>query len=94
MAGDVWQGWGVHGRVAYMIQGHMRGGGGGHSWQGTCVAGEMTTAAGGAHPTEMHSFQRVFVAGYWSRLGLGVERDRYEWDETRRQKSRYPKYST
>ena len=39
-------------------------------------------------------FQHVFVAGYWSRLVLGVEWDRYQWDETRRQKSRYPKYST
>ena len=30
---------------------------GGHAWQGgwACVAGETATAAGGTHPTGMHS---------------------------------------
>ena len=68
MAGDVhcrghtWQGGGIHGRGL-----HGRGlCGRGHAWQGACVvggmhdrgacmAGEMATAAGGIHPTGMHS---------------------------------------
>ena len=41
--GQAWQG-----RCAW--QGRMCGGGG-----GACVAGEMATAAGDTHPTEMHS---------------------------------------
>ena len=61
--GHAWQG-------ACMVGG-MHGGGcvaGGHAWQeacmtggvcmtgeGACVAGEMATAAGGTHPTGMHS---------------------------------------
>ena len=28
---------------------------GGHIWQGVCIAGETATAAGGMHPTGMHS---------------------------------------
>ena len=28
---------------------------GGHVWRGACMAGEMATAAGGMHPTRMHS---------------------------------------
>ena len=28
---------------------------GGHAWQGACMAGEMAAAAGGTHPTGMHS---------------------------------------
>ena len=27
---------------------------GGHAWQGACMAGEMSTAADGMHPTGMH----------------------------------------
>ena len=37
----------VHGRVCMV--------GGGHVWQGACVAGEKATAADGTHPTGMHS---------------------------------------
>ena len=29
--------------------------GGGHAWQGACMAGEMATAADSTHPTGMHS---------------------------------------
>ena len=45
MAGGVWHG-DMHGRgcVAW-----------GHAWQGACMAGESATAAGGTHPTGMHS---------------------------------------
>ena len=27
----------------------------GHAWQGACMAGKMAIAAGGTHPTRMHS---------------------------------------
>ena len=42
----------------YVARGHAWQGAsiaGGHPWQGVCVAGEMATAAGGTHPTGMHS---------------------------------------
>ena len=45
---------GVHGRGACMVGGvHGRG----HEWWGwgACMAGETATAAGGTHPTGMHS---------------------------------------
>ena len=52
--GHAWQG--VCGRGACMAGGvHDRGGGGVHDRGGACVAGEMATAAGGTHPTGMHS---------------------------------------
>ena len=48
--GHVWQGWGC----AWQGGVHDTGA---HAWRGgACVAGEMATAAGDAHPTEMHSF--------------------------------------
>ena len=43
---------GMHGR-GHALQWGMCGKG--HVWQGACVAGEMATAAGGMHPTGMHS---------------------------------------
>ena len=61
---------GVHGRGACVAGGHawwgtcMAGGmhGKGHAWWGgvcvaggSCLAEEMAIAAGGTHPTEMHS---------------------------------------
>ena len=48
----------VHGRLmawGYACQGGMRGRGG-----GACVAVEMATAAGGTHPTGMHSCIYLF----------------------------------
>ena len=36
-------------------QGGMHGRGRGHAWQGACVAGKTAIAAGGTHPTGMHS---------------------------------------
>ena len=53
---------------------------GGHAWQegicgrgvcmtGVCVAREMATAAGGTHPTGMHSCLN-FIIGQLSRLRL------------------------
>ena len=43
------------GRGATCIAGGMRGGGG-HAWQGGGVeAGKTASAAGGTHPTGMHS---------------------------------------
>ena len=55
--GRVWWGGGMHGRVLCMAGGvHGRGCmAGGHAWQGACVAGKTAIAAGGTHPTEMHS---------------------------------------
>ena len=49
------------GRGAYMAWGQ------GHAWRGGvhgrgCVAGETAIAAGGTHPTEMHScFRHLFI---------------------------------
>ena len=59
MAGGCMAG-GVHDREACVAEGAcMAGGGhawqGRHAWQGACVAGEMTTAVDGMHPTGMHS---------------------------------------
>ena len=52
MAGDM-HGWGVHGRGVHGREICMAG------WtcmtRGACMAGEMATAAGGMHPTGMHS---------------------------------------
>ena len=62
---------GVHGWEGG--QGGMHGGG--HAWQGAdaCVAGKTATAAGGTHPTGMHSclfnFHVVHFAGKISRTG-------------------------
>ena len=36
-------------------QGGVCGKGGGHAWQGACVAGEKANAADSTHPTGMHS---------------------------------------
>ena len=48
VGGHAWQG-GVHGRRCVWW-------GGGHAWQGgACMVGETATAAGGTHPTGMHS---------------------------------------
>ena len=44
--GHAWQG--------ACMAGGMRGRGGMHG-RGTCVAGELATAAGGTHPSGMHS---------------------------------------
>ena len=58
--GCVWQGvsmvgscmaGGMHGRGHAWQGKHGRG----YAWLGVCVAGEMATAAGGMHPTGMHS---------------------------------------
>ena len=58
----------MHGRGAYVAGGkHATGmcmargvhGRGRHVWQGACMAGEMATAAGGMHPTGMHSCSRL-----------------------------------
>ena len=50
---------GIHGRGTCMAGGHAWSGGlyvaGEHAWQGACVAGETAIAAGGTHPTGMHS---------------------------------------
>ena len=51
---SVWQGMCMVGGAC--MAGGMRGRG--HAWQdgmGTCVAGETATAAGGTHPTGIHS---------------------------------------
>ena len=37
------------------VAGGMHGTGGGHVWQGVCMAGETATAAGDTHPTGTHS---------------------------------------
>ena len=51
---------GMHGKGGHAWQGVCVAGG--HTWQGVCmagrrvcVAGEMAVAAGGTHPTGMHS---------------------------------------
>ena len=31
---------------------------------GACMAGEMATAAGGTHPTGMHSYEWIFVDSF------------------------------
>ena len=64
MAGGMCMAGGVHGRGACVAGGHAWWGdsvvggqdGGGHMWQGVCMAGETATAAGGTHPTGMHSW--------------------------------------
>ena len=44
------------GMAGVCVAGGMHGrGGGGHAWQGACVAGKTAIAAGGTHPTGMHS---------------------------------------
>ena len=43
----------MHGRGVCVQQGGMCGGG--HAWQGECMALETATAASGTHPTGMHS---------------------------------------
>ena len=45
---------GMHGRKVCMVGGGMHGRGV-HGRRGACVAGKMAIAAGGAHPTAMHS---------------------------------------
>ena len=57
---------GVHGGERHVWQGGMHAGG--CLWQGVCVAGgacmagETATAAGGTHPTGMHScYIKIFV---------------------------------
>ena len=67
---------GVHGweggQGASIVEG-MHGRGRGHVWQGACLAGKKATAAGGTHPTGMHSclfnFRVVHFAGKISRTG-------------------------
>ena len=78
VGGHAWQG-GVHGRAC--VAGGMHGKGvcmaGGNVWWGVCVAegvcmagqcvaGETATAAGGTHPTGMHScnFYLSFLSAY------------------------------
>ena len=52
MAGGAWQGECVVGGCA---------------WQGVCVAGEIATAAGGMHPTGMHSCCHKFYTNEGSK---------------------------
>ena len=47
VAGGACMAGGVYGRAACMA--------GWHAWQGVCMAGKTAIAAGGMHPTEMHS---------------------------------------
>ena len=65
MAGGVCMAGGMHGG-GHVWQGRHAWQSVGHAWQGgvcgggACVAGEMTTAADGTHPTGMHSCTLVF----------------------------------
>ena len=70
MVGGVW--WGMRGRghVGVCMAGGMHWGrgvcmgacmAGGVWWGGACVAGKMAIAAGGMHPTGMHSCYRICV---------------------------------
>ena len=65
--GHVW--WGEH-----VWQGSMYGRG--HVWRGACMAGKTAIAAGGTHPTGMHScFHAVFnklLPNYRSSPPLGL----------------------
>ena len=71
---------GVHGRVgACMVGGACVAGGHiwqGHMWRGAYVAGKTAIAAGGTHPTGMHSyFHAVFnkvLPNYRSSPPLGL----------------------
>ena len=58
----VWKGGGcMHGKVGGMCGGGMHG-------RGACVAGETATAAGGTHPTRIHSclYNEFLSAMWWS----------------------------
>ena len=57
--------------------------GGGHAWQGvcmagacvaggSCVAGETATAADGTHPTGMHSCSQLFLRSLITKTKLSI----------------------
>ena len=50
---------GVHGGLACVVGQHAWQGGG-HVWWGVCMAGKTAIAAGGTHPTGMHSCYILF----------------------------------
>ena len=72
--GCAWQGGGMYGGGEHVWQGGIYGRG--HMWWGAYVAGKTAIAAGGTHPTGMHScFHAVFnkvLPNYRSSPPLGL----------------------